>query len=735
MPIYIKNKYTKAEDFTVKQGLLDATPIVVKVAENGEVSGDTNIRLGYVGDHNVHIINVDTTDLDWKSLEKDGYGEVDICSHYRPVLIFNRTTESNAFGELPNLCVLEMGWGEGESHVCTSVLVPGQLLLDIASYDIMFALQEVTDDSQGEDFEGNISDEYPTEVFVSDVFKGYVEYSSQNEFSSALFAGYGVENESLGLKKPLVEIEYKAGKLNSTTPIILGTQGDVFVTDIEITLPKEFDAWTYYVLFYQSEEWRYRVTPEFKDGKLRFWVPKEITQKNGAYNIALYFQTNMENGLQQSYSTFINAEVKDSFIENGFDDIQDIALFSVEENILDVPAETVTENTLDLGNYLLNNLYDDSTYVDKIKINDHEFDIVDNTKAIWSVEGQNSIITNYAENTASGNYSSASGFNTIASSAYQTVTGSYNNENEDALFIVGNGEEERSNAFEVLRDGRVRAYGTPIEDNDLTTVEYINETISSLDGKFINADGDTFTGAVYIDPSNGDIPLIIGKNNKVGVRAIDSENKNVGQFSVSNTKQTDYEGHYATLQALGNDNKYYSIRVSKKGPQFRISDNTSGTEHQLATIDLLYDGVSNAADGVDLLQNISEYRFLVVRGYCDTSGNEYGGNGNSSFGTLVNKCFTAILDATVLTNGSSENNWQNTGIGFEYGILQEYDNAWNPGEKQPAAASVKIEFRCAPTGTTHHLWVHGVAIRWDHSTNWVDTYRRRCYIQRVEGVR
>lgn len=336
MPIYIKNKYTKTEDFIAKQGLLDEKPVVVKVAANGEVSGDTNIHLGYVGDHNVHIINIDTTDLGWKSLEKEGYSEVDICAHYRPVLIFNRTTESNAFGEFPNPCVLEMGWGEGESHVCTSVLVPGQLLLDVASYDIMFALQEITDDNQGEDFEGNISDQYSTEVFVSDVFKGYVEYSSQNEFTSANFVGYGIENDSLGLKKPLIEMEYKAGKLNSTTPIVLGIQGDVFVTDVEITLPREFGTGTYYVLFYQSEEWRHRVTPEFQDGKLRLWVPKEVTQKNGAYKVALYFQKNSESGSQQSYSTFINAEVKDSFIENGFDDISDIALFSVEENILGV---------------------------------------------------------------------------------------------------------------------------------------------------------------------------------------------------------------------------------------------------------------------------------------------------------------------------------------------------------------------------------------------------------------
>lgn len=53
--------------------------------------------------------------------------------------------------------------------------------------------------------------------------------------------------------------------------------------------------------------------------------------------------------------------------------------------------------------------------------------------------------------TASGNYSRAEGKGTIASSINQCVTGTYNIENDMALFIVGNGasDTERSNAFAV----------------------------------------------------------------------------------------------------------------------------------------------------------------------------------------------------------------------------------------------------------------------------------------------
>lgn len=52
---------------------------------------------------------------------------------------------------------------------------------------------------------------------------------------------------------------------------------------------------------------------------------------------------------------------------------------------------------------------------------------------------------------ASGAYSHAGGINTIASAEGQTAIGKYNQENPDALFIVGNGTaDSRSNAFEVV---------------------------------------------------------------------------------------------------------------------------------------------------------------------------------------------------------------------------------------------------------------------------------------------
>ena len=58
---------------------------------------------------------------------------------------------------------------------------------------------------------------------------------------------------------------------------------------------------------------------------------------------------------------------------------------------------------------------------------------------------------------ASGKNSATRGLGTKATADNQMVVGTYNAENPDALFIVGNGttNAKRSNAFEVLKDGRI----------------------------------------------------------------------------------------------------------------------------------------------------------------------------------------------------------------------------------------------------------------------------------------
>jgi autotransporter adhesin len=89
-----------------------------------------------------------------------------------------------------------------------------------------------------------------------------------------------------------------------------------------------------------------------------------------------------------------------------------------------------------------------------------------NTKASQNqahAEGWNTEASGYhshsegSETLASGNFSHAGGKGTIAAGEAQTAIGRYNEENSDALFVVGNGEdnENRRSAFVVNKDGSI----------------------------------------------------------------------------------------------------------------------------------------------------------------------------------------------------------------------------------------------------------------------------------------
>lgn len=87
------------------------------------------------------------------------------------------------------------------------------------------------------------------------------------------------------------------------------------------------------------------------------------------------------------------------------------------------------------------------------------------------------------ETVASGEASFAGGNRTIASQNFQTALGTYNAENEDALFIVGNGEDadHRSNAFVVNKDGTATLSKGPTEDMDVATKAYVDGVFSDID--------------------------------------------------------------------------------------------------------------------------------------------------------------------------------------------------------------------------------------------------------------
>ena len=107
-----------------------------------------------------------------------------------------------------------------------------------------------------------------------------------------------------------------------------------------------------------------------------------------------------------------------------------------------------------------------------------------------------------AHTIASGHYSHAEGYQTRTGGNYQHVSGTYNIGRATTLFEVGNGstEEERSNAFEVYKDGRAKSYvdikTITLEDNDLVPVaymkQYIKEHFTELMNEYLAENNTTY---------------------------------------------------------------------------------------------------------------------------------------------------------------------------------------------------------------------------------------------------
>ena len=74
------------------------------------------------------------------------------------------------------------------------------------------------------------------------------------------------------------------------------------------------------------------------------------------------------------------------------------------------------------------------------------------------------------------------GYKNKTSASNQFVTGIFNEDNADALLIVGNGGNKRSNAFEVLKDGRAKVYKKPEADEDVVRLAELKPLLKLIDG-------------------------------------------------------------------------------------------------------------------------------------------------------------------------------------------------------------------------------------------------------------
>lgn len=142
------------------------------------------------------------------------------------------------------------------------------------------------------------------------------------------------------------------------------------------------------------------------------------------------------------------------------------------------------------------------------------------------ISGSDNIVLQNAEDTlivGKGLDTRISAEDIKGSSNIKALLGKYNDYlNEDALLVIGNGDSEidKSTAFEVLKDGRAKVYGTPTDPEDVVTLQKLNDTIAEK----VPTSADKQTGSMvqvvpeeqgYITPiASGSASIAFGNNSK-----------------------------------------------------------------------------------------------------------------------------------------------------------------------------------------------------------------------------
>lgn len=222
------------------------------------------------------------------------------------------------------------------------------------------------------------------------------------------------------------------------------------------------------------------------------------------------------------------------------------------------------------------------------------------------------------EATVLGSNSHTSGKYTIAIGDNQTVIGQYNELDDDALFIVGNGDGQytRNNAFAVHKDGSAEIYFVNGENpNSVVNVEYLN-TMSPGAGQKTTDGGEIFNSATLA---------------KKNAHAEGRETKAYGAESHAEglRSETSEAGKYA--HAEGYETKAYGEASHTEGINTKA---TGGASHA--------GGVWTVADG---------YAQTVVGRYNKTGTNSLFvvGDGTGVEDTNRADAFTVNKDGTITT--------------------------------------------------------------------------------------
>lgn len=205
-------------------------------------------------------------------------------------------------------------------------------------------------------------------------------------------------------------------------------------------------------------------------------------------------------------------------------------------------------------------------------------------------------------NTASGKASHVSGIGTQATAEAQTVVGKHNAEDNNALFIVGNGEDtdNRNNAFVVKSDNTAELNNVKIATvNDIPdTSKFVTNSECTLNGY---GDGYSDKATAYI--STNAEPL--------------SDFNGTATIKLEATGSSGSVSSYIEIQNEGNDVGYIQMfaadpEVDKEYPQLRLDnqgvtlrgDSLTFNGIQVATIDDISSGVGQETpEGGEIFNN------------------------------------------------------------------------------------------------------------------------------------
>jgi hypothetical protein len=187
------------------------------------------------------------------------------------------------------------------------------------------------------------------------------------------------------------------------------------------------------------------------------------------------------------------------------------------------------------------------------------------------------------------------GFGAKSSSNHCAVFGRCNAPNSMAYFQIGNGVnvENRKNAFEVLMDGRAKAYGVPNDNEDLTTKKYVDDKIANLETNKL--DKTTTSNTLYgTDNLGGQTNFEL--DNGVMISGTIPKRDNAGQLVVPLSPS---ENKHATSRKYVDD----KITESKNYTDTKIADLVDSAPKELDTLKELADAFTQNADVVKTLND------------------------------------------------------------------------------------------------------------------------------------